>query len=709
MDASYPATWPPFTAHRPIEGAVTVLLGYRPSGRPGSVAVAGTFNGWNPSARLMRDDRGDGIYEAAVQLSPGQHQYKFIIDGHHWVCDPRAAETVPDGFGGRNAVIRVTSALQVVSPGAGIIPEAGSALLHNPVRREYLNESGPGVFTVRLRSLQGMAKGVWLYEENGRGVPMQLLATVDGYDFYEASFSTSRNVFNYMFRVAAGAFDLWLGKNGVQSGHGTVESFAYLCGSAGFYATPDWVKNAVFYQIFPDRFCNGDTLNDPHDVCPWGSKPTAWSFCGGDLQGIIDRIPYLTELGVGALYLTPIVESSSNHKYDACDFLRVDSHFGTNELFRELAVRLHEAGIRIIVDVAFNHTGDDFWAFQDVVARGAHSRFKDWYHFHSFPVSQNPPNYDCWWGIAGMPKLNTGNPEVRGHLFHAARTWLELGADGFRLDVPNEIPHEFWAEFRRQVKSINPDAYIVGEIWDDAASWLHGDQFDAVMNYPLRKAVHDFFFHRTLSAHAFDQALARLRIAHPTEAGEAMLNLMGSHDTERVLTMAGGDIDSLKLAVLFQFTYPGAPCVYYGDEVGLAGGKDPDCRGTFPWDERQQNRILLSWYKGLIAARNRYPVLRTGGFHTVAADDVRGLYVFLRTGREGRDGHALVFINFGEAPRRVLFDLPGAGLPAYTEGTVTEAISGHTLGIENGRVDAGEIPGRSGIVLMLPPLQVFGS
>lgn len=703
MDANHAADWPPFSAHRPVDDAVAVVFSFRPPGRPGSVAVAGTFNGWNTSAALMRDDREDGVYETALKLPPGQHQYKFVIDGHRWICDPLAAETVPDGFGGRNALIRVTSALQVVSAGEGIKRGIDAALLHNPYHRGYLNEIRPGVFTVRLRSLQGTAEGVWLYEEGGAGVPMQMLAAVDGYDFFEATISTNRNVFNYMFRVAVAGFDIWLGKNGVQSGHGAVQSFAHLSGSSGFFASPDWAKNAVFYQIFPDRFCNGDTGNDPPEVVAWGSRPTAWSFFGGDLRGIIERIPYLKELGIGAVYLTPIVESGSNHKYDARDFLRVDSHFGTNELFSELAARLHEEGMRVIVDVAFNHTGDDFWAFQDVVARGAQSRFKDWYHFHSFPVSQNPPNYECWWGIPGMPKLNTDNPEVQGHLFHAAETWLNLGADGFRLDVPNEIPHAFWVEFRRRVKSIKPDAYIVGEIWEDAGAWLHGDQFDAVMNYPLRKAVHDFFIHRTLSAADFDKAIGRLRVAHASEAGYAMLNLLGSHDTERVLTAAGGDVDAVKLAVLFQMTYPGAPCVYYGDEVGMTGGKDPDCRGAFPWDEHLQDRELHAWYRKLIAARNRYPVLRTGGYRTVAADDARGIYVFLRTGREAGDGHALVFINFSDAPRRVVFDLPGAGIAAAgMSGTVVEAVSGRTLPVINGRVDAGEVAGRSGAVLLLP-------
>lgn len=420
-------------------------------------------------------------------------------------------------------------------------------------------------------------------------------------------------------------------------------------GSRSF--VPPWVQDAVFYQIFPERFANGDPSNDPPETEEWGDRPTTRNFFGGDLAGILARLPYLDSLGVTAIYLNPIFVSSSNHKYNTTDYLRIDPHFGTTEEFRALIAACHGRGIRVILDAVFNHTGVDFFAFADLRARGAASPYTGWFNVHSYPVGPpQRPNYECWWGYGHMPKLMTGNPEVREYLFRVTRHWMEMGIDGWRLDVPNEVPHEFWVEWRRLVKSINPDAYIVGEIWENASRWLGGDQFDGVMNYRFRDACVEFMARGRLSGLSFDTLFARQRADYPAEAGGGLLNLLGSHDTERFLTVCGGNRERLLLAWLFQMSWPGAPMIYYGDEVGMEGGRDPDCRRTMVWETEEQDRGLLEALRSLIAIRRANPVLRQGDVRTIRAGEDDGVYVFART---GAGGAAMVILNAREDDRTV--------------------------------------------------------
>lgn len=416
---------------------------------------------------------------------------------------------------------------------------------------------------------------------------------------------------------------------------------------------PEWAKDAIFYQIFPDRFANGDLSNDPPNVVPWGSTPTAHNHFGGDLRGILDRLDYISLLGVNCLYLNPIFWSNSNHKYHARDYFKIDPQFGDEHIFRRLVDACHARGIRLLLDAVFNHTGVDFFAFEHVKRNGKQSQYVHWFNIYSFPV-QGPstPNYECWWNLGDLPKLMTHRPEVRQYLFEVTEYWMRFGIDGWRLDVPNEIPHPFWIEWRKLVKRLNPDAYIVGEIWDDGSPWLRGDQFDAVMNYRFRRSCIDFFAERRTTPSEFDRSLAHTRALYPDEVQFVLQNLLGSHDTERFLTVCKGNKDALMLAWLFQMTYIGAPLIYYGDEVGMAGGKDPDCRRTMIWDEEQQDRRLLTTMKSLISLRHRYEVLRRGSVRTVLVDDKRGLYGYLR---EQTDRHArlLVVLNNSAEDQRI--------------------------------------------------------
>ena len=281
---------------------------------------------------------------------------------------------------------------------------------------------------------------------------------------------------------------------------------------------PKWASQAIFYQIFPERFCNGDPRNDPAGSVNWDAEPSRQNFFGGDLKGICSKIPYLKELGVTALYLNPIFDSPSNHKYDTSDYLKIAPEFGDLKAFKDLVAQLHLAGIKLIIDGVFNHTGDSFWAFQDIIKHGAKSRYRHWYHCREFPIAQGAhPNYECWWNFSSLPKLNHQNPEVVDYLLKVVAYWTSMGIDGWRLDVPNEVEIGFWRIFRRLVKQINPEAIIVGEIWDDPHEWLQGDTCDAVMNYRWREAVINYFASGKTSAEQFRDALANNRSNLPWE------------------------------------------------------------------------------------------------------------------------------------------------------------------------------------------------
>jgi glycosidase len=400
--------------------------------------------------------------------------------------------------------------------------------------------------------------------------------------------------------------------------------------------TPEWVKHAVFYQIFPDRFANAEPARSPENVEPWGTPPTIHNFMGGDLRGIINHLDYVRQLGVTAIYLNPIFQATSSHKYNTFDYFTIDPHFGDLATFHELRDACHARGIKVVLDGVFNHCGRGFYAFQDVMENGLYSPYSKWFYIDGFPIypydESRPANYRSWWGIRSLPQFNIWHPPVREFLLSVGRYWIEQGADGWRLDVPNEVAdHEFWREFRRQIKAINPEAYIVGEIWQDGAPWLDGTQFDAVMNYVLRDICVDFFAKASIRADAFAQRIETLLSRYPRDVTLVQLNLLDSHDTARFLTQAGGSVARLKLAWLFLSVYPGAPCIYYGDEIGMSGESDPYCRACFPWDETQWNQELLRFITQTIALRQAHPALRTGRYQTLQADATMNLYAFARS------------------------------------------------------------------------------
>lgn len=423
------------------------------------------------------------------------------------------------------------------------------------------------------------------------------------------------------------------------------------------FTTPTWVKNAVFYQIFPDRFASSTSVMKPGNLEAWDAIPTQQGFKGGDLQGVIEHLDYLEDLGITAIYFNPIFQSASNHRYHTHDYYRVDPLLGGDTALQQLLEAAHARNIRIALDGVFNHASRGFFQFNHILEIGDKSLYLDWFDVKGFPLNayHGKPNYRCWAGLADLPEFNTRNPEVREFIFGVARYWLDQGIDGWRLDVPFCIDDDdFWQEFRQVVKAANPEAYIVGEVPWEAKRWLQGDQFDAVMNYLLTQACVGFFAGEkgdlglaqnmmglgdvpVLDAAAFGQRVEQLLNLYPHEAVLAQLNLLDSHDMPRFLSLARGDKTALKLATLFQMTYPGAPCVYYGDEVGLEGGRDPDCRRAFPWDISQWDTDLWDTVQTCIRLRKNHPALRQGEYTTLLSEG--GVIAYLRRlNNEPQDG-----------------------------------------------------------------------
>lgn len=399
-------------------------------------------------------------------------------------------------------------------------------------------------------------------------------------------------------------------------------------------SVPEWVSDAVFYQIFPDRFANGDPSINPANVQPWGSPPTIRGFQGGDFRGAQQRLGYLADLGINALYFNPVFLASSNHRYNATDYYQIDPKLGSMADFRAFLGAAHARGMRVILDGVFNHCGRGFFAFSDILENQQDSPYRDWFHVLHYPVDAYSPgdatDFIGWWKYKSLPKFNTNTPAVRRYLLGVARFWVEQGIDGWRLDVPNEIDDDsFWAEFRQVVKSANPQAYLLGEIWDIQPRWVGESHFDGLMNYPVRSALLAAL-NGTITVGSLAEQVERAAHAYPWENVLAMYGLLGSHDVERPATMLKSHPERLKLAYAFQFAYPGAPAIYYGDEIGLEGGKDPDCRRAFNWDERSWNHDLRQWIQRLIAARKNTAALRRGGLERALCDESKGVYAFWR-------------------------------------------------------------------------------
>lgn len=389
--------------------------------------------------------------------------------------------------------------------------------------------------------------------------------------------------------------------------------------------TPAWVNDTVWYQIFPDRFCNGNHALDPENVVAWRSHKESVKneeCFGGDLEGIISKLDYIEKLGITGIYMTPINESYSNHKYDTVDYTKIDPLFGDAETFKRLVKNAHDRGIKVMLDGVFNHSGYYFKPWQDVLEKGRESEYFDWFMINVWPLSADggcahKKEYYTFAFFDDMPKLNTSNPAVRNYFIDICESWVkEYGVDGIRLDVANEVSHLFCKELRTRLKAINPNIYILGEIWHNALPWLRGDEFDAVMNYPLGESIKDFWIDKSLTNEDFEYTVNRCYTMYMQQTNDVLFNLLDSHDTKRLRS----DVKSLdayfaQVAVLF--TMPGSPCIYYGTEIAMEGSYDPDCRRCMPWDAIESGAYdeRIKIIRELIALRKNEPLLKSRNFH----------------------------------------------------------------------------------------------
>lgn len=416
--------------------------------------------------------------------------------------------------------------------------------------------------------------------------------------------------------------------------------------------TPAWVNDTVWYQIFPERFCNGNPAINPEGCKEWRNEGSVTNeeFFGGDLQGIINKLDYLQDLGITGLYLTPINESPTSHKYDTTDYMKIDPHFGDDKTFIRLVKEAHKRGIRVMLDGVFNHCGRYFKPWLDVVEKGEKSKYYDWFMINEWPFDHNRgaalhKQYYTFAFYDEMPKLNTNNPAVREYVIGVCRKWVEkFDVDGIRLDVANEISHSLCKELRHAMKEIKEDIYILGEIWHDAMPWLRGDEFDSVMNYPLGQSIKDFWIDKSLTNEDFEFTINRCYTGYMQQTNDVLFNLLDSHDTKRLRS----DVKSLdeyfaQLAVLF--TMPGSPCIYYGTEIAMEGGYDPDNRRCMPWEEIEAGKYeeRIEFMRGLIHLRQSEPLLRSRNFHFPNKLNKPRVIEFMKSG--WHDNYVEIIIN----------------------------------------------------------------
>jgi glycosidase len=568
-------------------------------------------------------------------------------------------------------------------------------LRYDPENRAHLNALPDGRIQFRVMAESGFTSG-HLVVADGSGRKMDKAVQGSRFDVWQVAVEPPNGPFSYSFAFRSrDAQPVYLVPAGVSNAVERLDRWRLDPDDLIPFAVPEWARGAVIYQIFPERFHDGDPSLDPEGVDPWGAPPHWLRHQGGDLIGITEKADYLADLGIDAVYLNPIFVSPSTHKYDTVDYYRVDDHFGGNQALERLVDKLHHRDIKLILDASFNHCHPSFFAFADVIANGAASEYRDWFAVGDYPVAvkvrprrlvalnwsnpeayvehlrqlrtdtgmvveevddDGPPvetSYECWYGVPSMPRINLANPETRRYFLDVATHWItEYGIDGWRMDVARYVDADFWPEFRTAVKEARSDAYLMAEVMGDASPWLQGDRFDATMNYTFRALCLDYFATGRSTTEEFVDGYTRMQAMYAPQVSEVNQNLLSSHDTERLLHAAGGDTIRARLATAFQLLAQGAPGLYYGDEVGMTGGKEPASRGGFPWhDGDLWNRNLLETVTTLAWMRRRYRALRYGDmkFVWLSADALAYTRTF---GEES----LLVIINRGAALRAI--DLP---------------------------------------------------
>jgi cyclomaltodextrinase / maltogenic alpha-amylase / neopullulanase len=700
------------------------------------VGLAGDFTSW---AIIDLIEVG-GLYVLPIHLESGKYCYKLIVDGV-WITDPANPNMEPDPFGGLNTVLIVKNIEN---------DKLSWAEIHEDLAPLY-ERMGHYLDYNRISESEVEIRFNWFPQLNaeitatvdGKERPLFRLGSHDNKEVWHLVHEHTEDTIRIIISLRYADRTLFLTAQGWT--WQIIEHVPMIIDLSQFpvFEVPGWVREGIIYQIFPDRFYNGSRALDPdfsewyyadcktlpqegeflpksreyfHLVRDWNDigglkqsswlpigKPDWWSFYGGDIPGIHQKLDYLCDLGINIIYFNPLWQAKSNHKYDAADFQKIDPHFGSLQDIRHLLGELHQRGMHVIVDVAFNHTGETFWAFRDCLEKGSASEYWNWYDWNKWPLpSPLPENfnpkeyYQCWWGIKDMPDLNydlkrthpsenyiqniakaeTNRPLV-GHILETARWWLEVvGVDGFRLDVPDEVPFWFWQLFRAEIRKIKPDAWLIGELWQNAKGWIGPDYFDSVMNYTYFKdPVLQYFILGIITKSEFCELIEAGLAMYPIQAQQAMMNLLGSHDTIRIGELSAGKNDRLRLAILFQMTFVGTPHIYYGDEIAMGGGKDPDNRRPFNWDYVQNMGSVQhrEYIREMIALRMHNPVLIHGEFKFV--DSEESLLVYERFD----DIHCeRIIMNISDNP--VFASLTALQEVLYSHGEIVIQESGFLIG-----------------------------
>ena len=537
--------------------------------------------------------------------------------------------------------------------------------------KKFFSISADGTVNLRIHSEPKIAK-VWLLVEDDdlRPLELEMYAETDRFKFWNLNFNFRTTVSKFSFAAQTeDELNIYFGTSGVANFISPSEKWIYSSDDFPRHTIPDWVYGGVMYQIFPERFRNGNDEITPENAIPWESTPTRLDFHGGDLHGVTEKIDYIKDLGVNIIYLNPIFLSSSTHKYDAWDHFKVDDTFGGDEALKDLINEAHSRNMKVVLDCSLNHVHPRHFAFQDIVEKGEESEYKDWFTVFDYPVrflhrphlyantykvgwdgnseeyktylektfketkvpvevvdDDGPiiePTFKAWWGVPDMPKVNFKSEGARQWALDVTEHWIKnFDIDGWRMDVAKELDFSFWKDFRDVAYSAKKDILLISEIFGDTSQWLQGERFDGTMNYSFRETMTDYFATKRIDNKEFANSLANLYSMYSFEALSSCQNLLSSHDVKRFLNRCGANTDGMFGAVFLQATFPGIAGIYYGDEIGLGGADDPQNREPFPWEsEDKWNKDLLKFTSELMSIKTSQPILRYGNFEMVTYDD----------------------------------------------------------------------------------------
>ena len=538
-----------------------------------------------------------------------------------------------------------------------------SAIIHDMDKR-FCYAIDKDLFVIRVQVKKDDMKEVILHYEDKyipmeskdtrMTLPMKKVAVSQFHDYYEAQLQMNLICLRYFFEFTDMQGEkVYYGNYEFDKECITNRDRMFDCPQnlreEEMFEVPQWAANKVVYQIFPSRFAS----TQPVDKKLWYKAPiTPMDDLHGNLRGIIEHLDYIKDLGIDVVYLTPIFKSNSCHKYDTIDYYQVDPSFGTTEDLKELVQKSHERGMKVVLDAVYNHTGREFFAFQDILEKGEKSKYLDWYFIDELPLKDEwgeIPNFKCFGYYGGMPKLNLKNPEVEKYITDVACYWIkECDIDGWRLDVGDEISHFFWKNFRKAIKAVKKDMLIIGEIWHYAGDFLEGDEWDTVMNYPFYLNMIDLLADEKINVSQFVQNLGYLKGRLNKKCYPLMWNLIDSHDTARFLHLCNDNKKKQHLAAAFQLLLPGMPMVYYGDEYAMPGANDPDCRRGMYWDEEYQDKEMYNWYKKLMQVRKTHACIVEGEMIETIANDDEDTIVMIR--KNGEETIAMLF-NCGNSAK----------------------------------------------------------